>query len=181
MPIYDDFVGTLEGSVNASIRARVQGYLNSQNYKEGGEVKKGDLLFQIDPRPFEAALAQAKAALAQAEANAQQAEMIARRNLDLFSRRTISEQERDTAVQQDDSREGKRGGAKCRDGASATERGITPPSNRRWTALPAWRGPSSATWLARQGVLTTVTTVDPIKALFTVSDRRKAKSELIAR
>lgn len=88
VPIYDDFVGTLEGSVNASIRARVQGYLTSQDYKEGGVVKKGDLLFQIDPRPFEAALAQAKAALTQAEASAQQAEMIARRNLDLFSRKT---------------------------------------------------------------------------------------------
>jgi multidrug efflux pump subunit AcrA (membrane-fusion protein) len=42
--IYDDFVGTLDGSTNASIQARVQGYLTSQNYKEGGEVKKGDLL-----------------------------------------------------------------------------------------------------------------------------------------
>ena len=75
VPIYDDFVGTLDGSVNASIQARVQGYLTPQNYKEGGEVKKGDQLFQIDPRPFEAALAQAKAALAQAEAAARQAEI----------------------------------------------------------------------------------------------------------
>src|SRR6187551_3505136 len=48
--IYDDFVGTLDGSVNASVQARVQGYLISQNYKEGGEVKAGDLLFRIDSR-----------------------------------------------------------------------------------------------------------------------------------
>jgi len=100
VPIYDDFVGTLDGSVNASIQARVQGYLTSQNYKEGGEVKKGDLLFQIDPRPFEAALAQAKAALAQAEAAARQADMVAERTVELFARKAISEQERDNAVQQ---------------------------------------------------------------------------------
>ena len=100
VPIHDDFVGTLDGSVNASIQARVQGYLISQNYKEGGEVKRGDQLFQIDPRPFEAALAQAKAALAQAEAAARQAEMIAERNVALFRQQAISEQERDNAVQQ---------------------------------------------------------------------------------
>jgi multidrug efflux pump subunit AcrA (membrane-fusion protein) len=70
VPIYGDFVGTLDGSVNANIQARAQGYLTSQNYKEGGEVKQGDLLFQIDPHPFEAALAQPKAALAQAAAAA---------------------------------------------------------------------------------------------------------------
>src|SRR5688500_78044 len=55
VPIYDDFVGTLEPSVNASIQARVQGYLISQNYEEGRPVRKGDLLFQIVPLPFEAA------------------------------------------------------------------------------------------------------------------------------
>ena len=86
--------------MNASIQVRVQGYLTSQNYKEGGEVKTGDLLFQIDPRPFEAALAQAKAALAQVEAAARQAGMIAARNVALFQQKTISEQERDNAVQQ---------------------------------------------------------------------------------
>src|SRR5687767_218075 len=98
--IYDDFVGTLEPSVNASIQARVQGYLVSQNYEEGRPVKKGDLLFQISPIAFEVALAQAKAALAQAEAAAKQAEMIAQRNVDLFARKTISELERDNAVLQ---------------------------------------------------------------------------------
>src|SRR4051812_6591135 len=59
VPIYHEYVGTMEGSVNADIQARVSGYLVSQNYKEGTAVKKGDLLFQIDPRPFEAAQAKA--------------------------------------------------------------------------------------------------------------------------
>jgi multidrug efflux pump subunit AcrA (membrane-fusion protein) len=55
-----EWVGTLDGSENADIRARVTGYLQKRNYQEGSYVKEGDLLFEIDPRPFEAALAQAK-------------------------------------------------------------------------------------------------------------------------
>src|ERR1700753_2757064 len=56
-------VATLDGFINANINAQVQGYIVSRDYKEGSIVKKGDLLFQIDPRPFEAALAQAKGTL----------------------------------------------------------------------------------------------------------------------
>src|SRR3954451_6861417 len=98
-PIYNEYVGQLDASVNATIEARVQGYLISQNYKEGQLVKKGDVLFEIDRRPFEAALAQAKAALLQAEASAKQAELNAQRATDLFQRKVASEQERDNAVQ----------------------------------------------------------------------------------
>ena len=56
-------VATLDGFINANINAQVQGYIVSRDYQEGSVVKKGDLLFQIDPRPFEAALAQAKGTL----------------------------------------------------------------------------------------------------------------------
>jgi membrane fusion protein (multidrug efflux system) len=66
VPIYHEWIGTLDGMVNAAIRAEVSGYLLSQNYTEGSFVRKGQLLFEIDPRPFEAALAQAKGQLAQA-------------------------------------------------------------------------------------------------------------------
>src|SRR3954462_3286557 len=99
VPIYNEYVGQLDASVNATIEARVQGYLVSQNYKEGQLVKKGDVLFEIDRRPFEAALAQAKAALLQAEASAKQAELNAQRATDLFQRNVATEQERDNAVQ----------------------------------------------------------------------------------
>src|SRR6266404_7010665 len=68
VPIYHDWIGSLDGLVNAQIRAQVNGYLLTQNYREGELVKKGDLLFEIDPRPFEAARDQAKGQLAQAEA-----------------------------------------------------------------------------------------------------------------
>src|SRR3984885_452794 len=56
VPIFEEWIGTLDGFVNAQIRAQVTGYLLSQNYAEGSRVKKGDLLFEIDPRPFQAAL-----------------------------------------------------------------------------------------------------------------------------
>src|SRR6476660_6563552 len=86
VPIYNEYVGQLDASVNATIQSRVQGYLVSQNYKEGQLINKGDVLFQIDRRPFEAALAQAKAAFLQADASAKQAEMNAQRATELFQR-----------------------------------------------------------------------------------------------
>src|SRR5205807_10057568 len=68
VPIYKEWIGTLDGFVNAQIRAQVAGYLLKQDYIEGNQIKKGALLFEIDPRPFEAALEQAKGKLAQDEA-----------------------------------------------------------------------------------------------------------------
>src|SRR5579864_8238388 len=81
IPVYREWIGTLDGMVNAAIRAQVTGYLLTQDYSEGGFVKKGHLLFQIDPRPLQAAadqaqgqLAQANGQLAQAHAQYQQSE-----------------------------------------------------------------------------------------------------------
>src|SRR5579871_2382297 len=81
VPVYREWVGTLDGLVNAAIRAQVTGYLLTQNYSEGSFVKKGQLLFQIDPRPLQAAadqargqLAQANGQLAQSQAQFQQSE-----------------------------------------------------------------------------------------------------------
>ena len=81
IPVYREWVGTLDGMVNAAIRAQVTGYLLRQDYSEGSFVKKGQLLFQIDPRPLQAAadqargqLAQANGQLAQAQAQFQQSE-----------------------------------------------------------------------------------------------------------
>jgi RND family efflux transporter MFP subunit len=91
-------VATLDGFINANINAQVQGYIVSRDYQEGGVVKKGDLLFQIDSRPFEAALAQAKGTLAKDKANQVKADADERRALDLFKRKVISDQERDTAT-----------------------------------------------------------------------------------
>jgi RND family efflux transporter MFP subunit len=68
VPVYGEWVGTLSGQVNADVKAQVTGYLLTRNYKEGSFVRKGQLLFEIDPRPFQAALDQAKGQLAQAQA-----------------------------------------------------------------------------------------------------------------
>src|SRR5438094_3236107 len=73
VPISVEYVGTLVGYVTAQIRARVAGHLMSQNYTEGSPVKAGDLMFQVDPRPFQAALEQAEAKLLQAESQLSQA------------------------------------------------------------------------------------------------------------
>jgi membrane fusion protein (multidrug efflux system) len=67
VPIYSEWIGTADGMVNAEIRAQVSGYLLKQDYKEGSLVKKGQLLFEIDPRPFQAALGQANGDLAKAQ------------------------------------------------------------------------------------------------------------------
>ena len=91
-------VATLDGFINANINAQVQGYIISRDYQEGSVVKKGDLLFQIDPRPFEAALAQAKGTLAKDQANQVKADADEKRAMDLFNKKVISDQERDTAV-----------------------------------------------------------------------------------
>ncbi len=73
VPISSEWVGTLVGYINAQIRARVSGHLVSQNYKEGSLVKTGNLLFQVDPRPFQTAADQAAAKLRLAESQVTQA------------------------------------------------------------------------------------------------------------
>ena len=73
IPLYREWIGTLDGLVNADIKAEVSGYLTQQAYTEGTFVKKGQLLFQIDPRPFQAALDQAQGQLAQSQGQLEQA------------------------------------------------------------------------------------------------------------
>src|SRR3989441_6704080 len=76
IPIYGEWIGTLDGLVNADVKAQVTGYLLSQAYKEGSFVKEGQVLFEIDPRPFQAALGQAEGQLAQAKAQLANAEAV---------------------------------------------------------------------------------------------------------
>jgi membrane fusion protein (multidrug efflux system) len=120
VPIYGEWVGTTVGYVTAQIRARVNGYLVSQNYKEGTLVKTGDLLFQIDPRPYQnsvnqsraqvrqaesqleqakAQVEQAQADVSKAEANQKKTELEVARYTPLASRGSVSQQELDNTVQ----------------------------------------------------------------------------------
>jgi RND family efflux transporter MFP subunit len=163
-------VATLDGFINANINAQVQGYIVSRDYQEGSLVKKGDLLFQIDPRPFEAALAQARATLAKDQANLAKAEADEKRARDLFDKKVISEQERDTAVAAAGSNR-----ANVQADQAAVEQAelnlgyakVTAPidgvagfANNQVGDLV---GPST-------GPLTTVSQVDPIKAIVTAGE-----------
>src|SRR5436305_5224862 len=99
VPIYHEWIGVLDGLVNAHIRAQVTGYLQTQNYKEGDPIKKGDLLFEIDPRPFKAVLDQTKGQLAQAQARLGKTELDVKRYAPLVKDKAISQEEYDDAVQ----------------------------------------------------------------------------------
>jgi len=98
VPVVKEGVATLDGFINANINAQVQGYIISRDYKEGSVVKKGGSLFQIDPRPFEASLAQVKANLAKDKAMQLKASADHMRALQLFMKKVISAQERDAAL-----------------------------------------------------------------------------------
>src|SRR5262245_4836892 len=95
VPIMQEWIGTLDGYVNAQIRAQVSGYLLTQNYAEGSQVTKGDLLFRIDPRPFQAALDEAKARLAQNEALVEKTRLDVERFTPLAKTRALSQQDLD--------------------------------------------------------------------------------------
>jgi membrane fusion protein (multidrug efflux system) len=164
-------VATLDGFINANINAQVQGYIVSRDYQEGSLVKKGDLLFQIDPRPFEAALAQAKGTLAKDQANQVKADADEKRAVDLFNKKVISDQERDTATAA-----ARSGRANVEADAAAVK---TAELNVGYTKITApidglagfannqvgdLVGPASTT------PLTTVSQIDPIKANVTVGE-----------
>jgi membrane fusion protein, multidrug efflux system len=93
IPVFRQWVGTVNGVENAQIRARTEGYLTAIAYQQGGYVKEGQLLFQIDPRPFQANLDQAKGQLQEAQATLLGVELDAKRAQELFQQKVISEQE----------------------------------------------------------------------------------------
>src|SRR6202046_2731302 len=99
VPLQGEWGGTLEGYVNAQIQPQVSGYLIRQDYHEGGFVRKGQLLFEIDPRPFQAVLDQAKGQLAQAEAQMANAELNVKRDIPEAEAHAIPQSQLDTDTQ----------------------------------------------------------------------------------
>jgi Biotin-lipoyl like len=99
VPLEGEWVGTLEGYVNAQIQPQVSGYVIRQDYREGTLVKKGQLLFEIDPRPFQAVLDQAKGQLAQAEAQMANAELNVKRDVPEAQAHAIPQSQLDTDTQ----------------------------------------------------------------------------------
>ncbi len=98
VPIYMEIVGQTRGSQDVDIRARVEGFLDTINFTEGAFVHKGDLLYQIDPKPLQAALAQAKADLARSKAQLDQTTVTVNRMKPLAAQQAVSLQELDNAL-----------------------------------------------------------------------------------
>src|SRR5277367_2629074 len=184
VPIYSEWIGTLDGLVNADVRAQVTGYLMQQGYQEGAFVKKGQLLFQIDPRPFQAALdqaegqlAQAKALLANAVAVQGRTQLDVNRYTPLAKEEAASQQDLDNAVQNNLAALATMATAEAqiKSSQAAVE---TAQINLDFTRLIApIDGIAGQAQLQvgalvnlSSGAVTSVSTVDPIKVYFTVSE-----------
>jgi RND family efflux transporter MFP subunit len=184
VPIYHEWIGTLDGLVNADVRAQVTGYLLKQGYQEGAFVKQGQLLFQIDPRPFQAALdqaqgqlAQAKAQLANAEAVQGRTELDVKRYTPLAKEQAASQQDLDNAVQNNLAAIASVATAKATiqtDEAAVETAKINLNFTRLVAPIDGIAGQAQlqvgALVTPGSGVVTSVSTVDPIKVYFTVDE-----------
>jgi membrane fusion protein (multidrug efflux system) len=183
VPLTGEWVGTLDGYVNAQIQPQANGYLIKQNYKEGAMVSKGQVLFEIDPRPFQAALDQAKGQLAQAEGQVQQAkaqleltEINVKRDTPLAEAHAIAQSQLDNDTQQ------RAQSAAAVQSAQATVAAAEAAVENAELNLGFTHVRSLITGIAgqatvqvgnlvnTQSVLTSVSQVDPIKAYFSISD-----------
>jgi len=172
VPIVKEWVGTLDGYVNAVIRPQVTGYLIKQNYREGELVKKGQVLFEIDPRTFQAALDQAKAQLSQQQAR----HATAKANLDrirpLAAKNAVSQKDLDDAVGAELSTRSSVEAARAAVEEAQLNLGftrITSPVDGITGIAKAQLG--NLVGPNMQTELTSVSTVNPIKAYINVSER----------
>jgi membrane fusion protein (multidrug efflux system) len=172
VPVYSEWVASMDGIVNATILAQVQGYLIKQNYKEGDFVKKGTLLFEIDPRPFQAALDEARAALAKQQAVLQTAQANLNRILPLAAANAVSQRDKDNATGSVQSAEAQVLAARAQVRKAELDLGFTKiasPIDGIAGAAKAQMGDLVGTPQARE--LTTVSTVNPIKVYVPISER----------
>jgi membrane fusion protein, multidrug efflux system len=173
IPIVHEWVGTADGLVNATIRAQVTGYLIRQDYNEGDQVKKGQVLFEIDPRPFKAALDQAEGVLAQMEALYENARANLARVRPLAAQNALSKKDLDDAVASESSAK-----AQVLTARAAVENARLNLGFTRITSLI-----NGMAGLARAqvgdlvgpavqgGELTTVSTINPIKIYYTINEQ----------
>ena len=184
IPIYAEWIGTLDGFVDADVRAQVTGYILKQAYQEGAFVKRGQLLFQIDPAPFQAALdqaagqlAQAKATLANAEAVQGRTQLDVNRYTPLAKEQAASQQDLDNAIQNNLAAKAtvETAKAEIQTYQAAVE---TAKINLNFTHLVApidgiaGQAQLQVGALANpaSGPVTSVSTLDPIKVYFTASE-----------
>ena len=171
VPVYREWIGTIDGSENADVRARVEGHLIKRSYEEGSVVKKGDPLFDIDPRPYEAALAQAKSQLEQGKAVKLAAVAERARSDQLFSQKVISEQEHTNKTQLAEANIAKVDALQAAVEDAQLNLGychVTSPVDGIAGLAKAQVGDLVGT--GGNTVLTSVSTLDPAKALFPISE-----------
>jgi len=183
VPLVGDWVGTLDGFVNAQIQPQVSGYLVQQRYREGSPVAKDQILFQIDPRPFLAALdraeaqvKQAKGQLAQAKAQQGLAQINLTRDTPLAQARAIAQSQLDNETQQAEQADAAVATAEAAE--SAEEAALTTAKlNLGFTEVRSLvsgvAGQASmqvGNLVSPQSVLTSVSQLDPIKVYFSISD-----------
>jgi membrane fusion protein (multidrug efflux system) len=171
VPVYQEWVGTLDGDINASISAQVSGYLIRRDYTEGRRVTNGQVLFQIEPGPFKAALAQAEAQLAQARAQKWKTELDVKRYKPLAVLEAISQQELDDAIQSDHAAAAQVASAEATVQAAQLNLSFTTivspvdgVAGLAQAQIGNLVGPAS-------GLLTTVTKMDPMRVNFSVSQQ----------
>jgi membrane fusion protein (multidrug efflux system) len=169
VPIYTEWVAQLNGDTNAQIMPKVQGYILTKNYREGFFVRKGTLLFEIDPRPFQAALDQAKAQLAAAEASLSKAQTDVIRDTPLAAQNAIPQKQLDNDV-------AAQAAAKAQV-AAANAQVEQAQLNLAWTKVYSPIDGLAGTATAQVGDLvgtttkmTTVSKVNPIRAYFSISE-----------
>jgi membrane fusion protein (multidrug efflux system) len=170
VPIYGEWVATLDGYVNADIRPQVTGYLMKQNYREGMLVKKGDVLFEIDPRPFQAALEQAKGQQAQAEAQRGKTELDVQRDTPLAKQSAIPQAQLDNDIQANAAAAAVVSGSK----AQVEQARLNVEFTKVRSLVNGIAGLAKGQigdLVGPTSVLTTVSQVEPIKAYFSVSEQ----------
>jgi len=170
VPVYSEWVATLDGYVNAQVRPQVSGYIIKQNYKEGSLVRKGQGLFEIDPRPFKAALDRAKGDLAQTEAQLGKSILDVERDTPLAKARAIAQSQLDNEIQ---ARLGAQ--AAVESNKAAVEQAEL---NLEWTKVTSLVDGIAGIAQVQIGnlvgsnsILTSVSQVDPIKAYFPISEQ----------
>jgi RND family efflux transporter MFP subunit len=183
VPIYGEWVATLDGYVNAEIRPQVSGYIIKQNYTEGSLVRKGQVLFEIDPRPFQATLDRAKGDLAQAQAQLGKSTLDVERDTPLADARAIAKSQLDNEVQ------AKLGAQAAVESAKAAVEQAE--LNLEWTKVTSLVDGIAGIAQVQMGnlvgstsILTSVSQVDPIKAFFPISEHEyllaQSKSKAIS-
>ena len=171
VPITQEWVGTLQGSVNADIRPKVEGFVIKQLYAEGTAVKQGAPLFQIDPRSFKAAFDQAQGSLTRYEAAFQLADITVKRYTPLAKDNAVSQQELDDALSNQRQAQGN-----VQSAEAALEQARL---NLAWCTVTSLISGIAGTAQIQVGslvntssVLTTVSTVDPIRAIYAISEQQ---------